>query len=101
MTTLVEYEIPVKEKAPGERLDFAWDYSNELALTPGDEIVDSAWVVPAGLNHLEEQDQLVSPLAIFWCDGGTVGEAYDCVNTATSAQGRIYIRTIRVFVRTK
>lgn len=98
MTTAISAAVL---KDPGETLDYGWDYSDDLALTPGAEIVTSVWDVPAGLTHLTERDNLASPVTIFWVAGGTVGEDYECENTATDSQGRIYVRTIRIFVRNK
>lgn len=85
-------------KDPAEVLDYAVDWS--AWLTGDDTIADIAWTVPDGLTEpAEHPATVVDGKATVWLSGGTAGQTYAITCRATTAQGRIGERTIRVLVR--
>ena len=80
-------------KAPGEVLDFAIDWSTQL---DGDEIVTSKWIVPSGLTKV--RDSLHGAVATIWLSGGAINNRFTVLNRVTTTAGRTLERVVRVVI---
>lgn len=88
-------------KDPQETLDFAVDWTAELARV-GDTIASVAWAVPSGITQVAAPSPGSGTVCTIWLAGGTANEDYAiaCRITTTAAPDpRIYERTITIKVR--
>lgn len=83
---------PTIDKAPAEVLDYSEDWSDYLALVPGDTIATSTWAVTAGITKGTTTN--TASAAIVWLSGGALGALESATNTIVTAQGRTAVRTI-------
>jgi len=80
-------------KAPGATKEYVEDYATWLG---ADTISTSTWVVPAGITKVS--DTKTNTTTTIWISGGAHNNQYDCVNTITTAAGRVEVRTIHIDV---
>lgn len=96
MTTCsTEGEAQYVFKDPDETLDFENDWAARL--NDGDTIVESDWIVPAGID--DDAAVFDGTTTTIWLSGGTLGETYHLVNRVTTAQGRTRDRSKYVTIR--
>lgn len=62
----------------------------------GDTIVDSEWIVQAGIGV--ESESNTDTTTTIWVSGGTAGQTYELTNRITTAGGIIDDRTIAIHV---
>jgi len=78
-------------KDPGEKLDYAVDWTTRLA---GDTIATSNWTVPTGITQTTPAPSFTNTLTTIWLLGGTIGQTYELTNTITTAAGRTMVQSI-------
>ncbi len=92
------------KKDPDEVLDYVLDWLGTSS-QPGplygadDTISNSLWVVPAGIS--KESDTFDDGTVTIWLSGGTVGETYEFLNRITTADGRVFDQTVKIYVKEK
>lgn len=77
-------------KDPDAELEYGFDWSDWLV--GDDTIVDSSWAVGAGVT--KESDSFTTTASVVRVSGGTAGQKYDLINTVTTADGLIVVRTL-------
>lgn len=82
------------EKRPDERLDFAFDWSREIA---GDPIASSSWQVGDGLTQPYAASNTDTEAKV-WLAGGSVGQQVRVINRITTTGNRTLIRSFLVNV---
>lgn len=89
--------IPFKD--PGADLDYERSWAKWLTKV-GDTIVASEWTLPDGLElgsggagHFTDTTTTV------WIKGGTPGRRYRVINTITTAEGRVDVRSFFITIR--
>jgi len=80
------------EHSPGARLDYGFDYSKHL--DPGDVITASTWAQEGGLTI--DGDTFQPTKTMTWVSGAQPGKQYRIRNTITTAQGRVFVRTMLI-----
>lgn len=82
----------------GARLDYAEDWTEFMALAPGDTIASSNWTsVPAGLQF--EDSQIDGALVSAFIRGGTAGLVYKVQNVISTTGGRTDVRSFVMLVQ--
>lgn len=89
------------DQAPGEVLDYEWDWTEELSedadtITSADISID-----PTGMVEDEAKRTVGTAAVSAWFSGGTLGVDYDLTCEIVTAQGREFERSIRVRIRKK
>lgn len=82
------------QKAPGETLDYQFDWSAWLA---SDTIASSSWSVPAAL--ITGTASNTTTTATQFIGGGQVEQDYVVTNTIVTAAGRTAVRAFTIQVR--
>lgn len=82
-------------KNPLTTFDYVFDFSSQMET--GETISTATLTVPAGLTEVNSitGQQVVA----VWLSGGTEGERYDVICTATSDQARVYSETIEIIMQ--
>lgn len=86
-------------KDPDEALDYTLDWSGRLdnTVSPPEYIVDSQWLVPAGLTVYEGLQSFGGGLSTtIWFSEGDIGRTYYVVNRITTSYDRIFDQTITI-----
>ena len=83
---------PWIHKRQGEKLDYTWDISKDLALLGGDTIATYVITQHAGLTRTVQMNTATTVTA--WFAGGVVGEDMWATCTFTTVGGREIVRTI-------
>ncbi|MCK1684253.1 hypothetical protein IVA87_33925 [Bradyrhizobium sp. 147] len=83
-------------KQPGERLDFAIDWTERLE---GDAIAASQFAVPPGI--LGEASSRSATSTTIWLSAGVDRRSYLIVNSITTAAGRVMRQAVMIKVRAK
>jgi hypothetical protein len=86
------------DKDPADVLDYALDWSDQLALTsPSDTISSATWTVPAGLTAGAQF--VVGGLATIWLSGGVAGTDYTITCRIVTAGARTLERSVILYVK--
>lgn len=88
------------EKRPAEVKDYTVDWSRHLLVNgadAGDTISVSAWSAETGI--VIDDDSSTTTTATAWLSGGTEGVHYTVTNTVSTAQGRVFERSIVIQVK--
>ena len=83
------------EQAPGERLDYVFDYTKRLA-KDADTILSSILEVPTGIT--EDGSAVQSTSVRVWLRDAESG-SHRITNQITTVGGRVYRRSITINVR--
>lgn len=94
MTTTFE----VFQKDPSAQLDYLINWE---AWLNGDTIVNSSWIVPSGINLVDQS--FTDQNTTIWLSGGTLGRRYKITNriTTNTSPARVDDRSIIIFIRDK
>ena len=86
------------DKDPADVLDYALDWSDQLALTgPADAISSATWTVPAGLTAGVES--VLGGVATIWLSGGVAVTDYTITCRIVTAGARTLERSVMLFVK--
>lgn len=86
------------DKDPADVLDYALDWSDQLALSDPDDTISSAtWTVPAGLTAGAQF--VASGIAAIWLSGGTAGTDYTVTCRIVTTGGRTLERSVKLLVK--
>jgi alkylhydroperoxidase family enzyme len=80
-------------KDPDENIGVVINWAAPLG---ADTISSSTWVIESGITLDSDTNTTTTATAIL--TGGVRGNTYNCTNRVTTAAGRIWDRTVRVFV---
>lgn len=103
-TIIVDNFCAVKD--PDEVLDYTIDWSSILdASDPADTIVASTWIVeqyPNGAALSIDSESEATPFTTVWLSaGGILNTIHKVTNHVTTAGGRQYERTIKIWIQNK
>jgi hypothetical protein len=77
-------------KAPGDVLDFEWDWGTDGWLPQGDTIATVDWTAESGITvETNPAPSNTSTTATVWIGGGTAGQTYTLTCQITTAAGRV------------
>jgi hypothetical protein len=103
-TVIVDNFCAIKD--PDEVLDYTINWSDVLdASNPVDSITVSTWEVAEFTNGADlnmDSDTLANPFTTIWLSGGGVlNSIHKVINHITTAGGRQYERTIKIWIQNK
>lgn len=88
---------PFPNKAPGDRLDYAFDFTDALVSAAETVVSGTVTVDPVGL--VVESVAVSLGQVVAWISGGTAGVTYRLTSLATTAEGRaLPLREVRLHV---
>lgn len=93
--------LKIYTKDPDAKLDYIVDWASWLN---GDTISTSAWSVPTGITEMSSSpgpSTNTTTTATIWLEGGTVGTAYDIINSIVTTAGRQDDRTFQILIAEK
>jgi hypothetical protein len=86
------------DKDPADVLDYALNWSDQLALiSPADTISSATWAVPAGLTAGPQF--VLGGVATAWLSGGVAGTDYTITCRIVTAGGRTLERNVKLQVK--
>jgi hypothetical protein len=86
------------DKDPADVLDYALNWSDQLALTsPADTISSATWTVPSGLTAGVQS--VLGGVATIWLSGGVAGTDYTITCRIVTAGARTLERSVTLFVK--
>jgi hypothetical protein len=104
MTQAVLLPLRWPPKDPDEVLDYRLDwigtrYANGPLYGASDRIVNSLWIVPAGIS--KESDLHDDGATTIWLSGGADGDELTLLNRITTAEGRVFDQSVILPIRQK